>query len=146
MRIWLPASQPAVLLLVVLNAYKVYLTTSTVFLNLCDILCLQCFTMPGYGRSEARAADGKVTYAGQPCPMGSYNVGGSTGSCQACPRGLTTAANGAASAADCSKCSNSLPGVQLPAGPGIKDVCWCEIACSFVLIHCLAVSYNKPLY
>lgn len=61
----------------------------------------QCFTAPGHGRVSSRGDNGAVVLSSVVCPPGTYNVGGNSAGCQPCGQGLTTAAEGASSAADC---------------------------------------------
>lgn len=61
----------------------------------------QCFTLPGFGRVSSRGENGQVVLSAVACPLATYNVGGNTAGCQACPPGLTTAAVGANSTSNC---------------------------------------------
>lgn len=61
----------------------------------------QCLTLPGFGRVSQRSGNGAIVLFAEECPVGSFNVGGNTASCQACGAGLTTNGTGATSASAC---------------------------------------------
>lgn len=108
-------------------------------------LPLQCFTLPGYGRSEVRGSNGKVTYSAVQCPVGTFNVGRNTGGCQRCASGLTTAGVGAGAASECSKCSLFSIAVLTRTAAVAADVA-CKVAIEaplssiYVFMHCMMAS------
>ncbi|KAF8055660.1 Scube1 [Scenedesmus sp. PABB004] len=61
----------------------------------------QCFTTPGYGRTTAKGADGKTSFVGRLCPVGTYNAGGNQADCQKCGSGLTTTGTGSTNSSAC---------------------------------------------
>jgi hypothetical protein len=92
----------------------------------------QCFTKPGYGRASIRISDGTILLSGVLCPVGTFNVGGNTASCQKCGVGLTTATNGSKTWSDCSELPLELSAAAAAAGaPGA--------------VYCLDESYPQQL-